>query len=150
MLDIPKQSFGIMIWIGLIESMTGNCSKTRLTCFKMSGSLANHPRQDVLVSKQSKIQMTFNRNTIRTTRTRQYFMTSIIRLTFVLPTVSKLCAIGMTPVVVTRLCEGRKPKIPQYDAGTLILPAVSVPTIVPNIQLVLTGIINEHSHSQAI
>jgi Lhr-like helicase len=26
-------------------------------------------------------------------------------------------------------CEGRKPRIPQYDAGTLTLPPVSVPMI---------------------
>ena len=26
-------------------------------------------------------------------------------------------------------CEGRNPRIPQYDAGTLTLPAVSVPMI---------------------
>lgn len=43
------------------------------------------------------------------------------------PTVSKLCAIGITPVVETSPWEGRNPKIPQYDAGTLTLPPVSVP-----------------------
>ena len=33
----------------------------------------------------------------------------------------------MTLVVDTVPCEGRKPKIPQYAAGTLTLPPVSVP-----------------------
>lgn len=45
-----------------------------------------------------------------------------------LPTVSKLCAIGITPDVETSPWDGRKPKIPQYDAGTLTLPPVSVPS----------------------
>lgn len=35
----------------------------------------------------------------------------------------------MTPVVETTPCEGRMPKIPQYDAGTLTLPPVSVPVM---------------------
>lgn len=43
------------------------------------------------------------------------------------PTVSKVWAIGMTPLVETTPCEGRIPKIPQYEAGTLTLPPVSVP-----------------------
>ena len=46
-----------------------------------------------------------------------------------LPMLSKLCAIGITPVVETRSCEGRKPRIPQYDAGALTLPPVSLPMI---------------------
>jgi hypothetical protein len=46
-----------------------------------------------------------------------------------LPSVSKLCAIGITPAVEMASCEGRKPRIPQYDAGTLTLPPVSVPMI---------------------
>jgi len=46
-----------------------------------------------------------------------------------LPTVSKLCAMGITPALGTASCEGRNPKIPQYDAGTLTLPPVSVPVV---------------------
>ena len=43
--------------------------------------------------------------------------------------VSKLCAKGITPVVEMASCEGRNPRIPQYDAGTLTLPPMSVPMI---------------------
>ena len=46
-----------------------------------------------------------------------------------LPTVSKLYAIGITPAVEMASCEGRKPRISQYDAGTLTLPPVLVPMI---------------------
>lgn len=34
---------------------------------------------------------------------------------------------GITPAVETAPCEGRNPKILQYDAGTRTLPPVSVP-----------------------
>ena len=46
-----------------------------------------------------------------------------------LPTVSKLCAKETTPALGTASYEGRNPKIPQYDAGTLTLPPVSVPVV---------------------
>ena len=36
---------------------------------------------------------------------------------------------GITPADGTASCEGRNPKIPQYDAGTLTLPPVSVPIV---------------------
>jgi len=36
---------------------------------------------------------------------------------------------GITPALGTASCEGRNPKIPQYDAGTLTLPPVSVPVV---------------------
>jgi hypothetical protein len=48
-----------------------------------------------------------------------------------LPTVSKLCAIGTTPVDEITPCEGRNPKMPQNDAGHLTLPPVSVPEVNP-------------------
>lgn len=46
----------------------------------------------------------------------------------ILPTVSKLCAFGRTPMVDTAPWDGLKLKIPQSDAGILTLPVVSVPT----------------------
>jgi len=54
-----------------------------------------------------------------------------------LPTVSKLCAKGTTPAVGTASYEGRNPKIPQYDAGTLTLPPVSVPVVQRTLSLYL-------------
>lgn len=53
-----------------------------------------------------------------------------------LPTVSKLCDIGITPDSEIAPWEGRKPKIPQYDAGTLTLPPVSVPKIEKTVQII--------------
>jgi len=44
-----------------------------------------------------------------------------------MPTVSNDCANGTTPAVETVPCVGRIPYSPQYDAGTRIEPAVSVP-----------------------
>ena len=59
-----------------------------------------------------------------------------------LPTVSKLCDIGITPDSETAPWEGRKPKIPQYDAGTLTLPPVSVPMIEKTVQIIMMPKLN--------
>lgn len=49
-------------------------------------------------------------------------------ITIIIPTVSKLCELGRTPIVDTAPWDGRYPSIPQNDAGILTPPIVSIPT----------------------
>lgn len=49
------------------------------------------------------------------------------RYWYYIPTVSKLCEFGRTPIVDITPCEGRKPRTPQNEAGILTPPIVSVP-----------------------
>ena len=44
-----------------------------------------------------------------------------------IPTASRLCELGKTPIIDTAPCDGRNPITPQNDAGILTHPVVSVP-----------------------